>query len=231
MQATPTVSPFQTTSQSSIAAGASSKADEGNSALNAVDFQNFLTLLTAQLRNQDPLDPADSTEFVAQLAQFTSVEQLVNVNNKLDSLASAMVADGIDKYSSWIGKNAEAKSAPAYVDGSSPVRYRLSGLSDASRVETVITSKSGTEITRFQSLNGPTVQSWDGKVNGVAVPQGSYAVTALYYNRDNEVIGEEIANTFGTVREVRLDGAEPSIVLEGGVTVEPEQITGLGLAN
>jgi len=230
MQATPTVSPFQTPTSAATAASAAAKAKGGNSALEAVDFQNFLTLLTAQLRNQDPLDPADSTEFVAQLAQFTSVEQLVNVNNKLDSLASAMVADGIDKYSGWIGKEAEAKSAPVYVDGTAPVKYRLSGDSQAARVETIITSKSGTEITRFQSLNGSSVQSWDGKVNGVAVQPGAYAVTALYYNRNNEVIAEEIANTFGSVREVRLDGAEPTIVFKGGVTVDPEQITGLGLA-
>ncbi len=231
MQASPTVSPFQTTSSAAAAAaGASKKPEDGNAALGAADFQNFLKLLTAQLRHQDPLDPADSTEFVAQLAQFTSVEQLVNVNSKLDSLASAMVADGIDKYSGWIGKEAEAKDAPVYVDGTAPVKYRLSGNTDAARVETVITSATGVEITRFQSLNGSSVQSWNGMVNGTPVQPGSYAVTALYYNRDNEVIGEEIANTFGSVREVRLDGAEPSIVLKGGVTIDPEQVTGLGLA-
>lgn len=223
-----TVSPFNQQTTSSQAASAAAKAKD-NSALDAVDFQNFLTLLTAQLRHQDPLDPADSTEFVAQLAQFTSVEQLVNVNNKLDSLASAMVADGIDKYAGWIGKEAEAKSAPAYVDGTAPVKYRLSGVDGASRVETIITSSTGVEVTRFQSLNGTSVQNWNGMANGKPVTPGAYAVTALYYNRDNQVIGEEIANTFGGVREVRLDGAEPSIVLAGGIAVDPEQIAGLGL--
>ncbi|PQA87415.1 flagellar hook capping FlgD N-terminal domain-containing protein [Hyphococcus luteus] len=229
MQATPTVSPFTQPQQSSGAtAAAGAKEGESNPALNAADFQNFLKLLTAQLRNQDPLNPADSTEFVAQLAQFSSVEQLVNANTKLDNIASAMVADGIEKYAGWIGKKAEAIDAPAYFDGTNPVEYRLSGLSEASRVEAVITDPAGQEVTRFDTVNGAMVQSWNGVVDDESAAPGVYAVTALYYDEDGKVIGEEIANTFGGVREVRLEGDEPSIILEGGVDLEPDQVAGLG---
>ena len=229
MQA-PSVSPFQTPTATAAASAsaANGKEDDKNSALSAVDFQNFLTLLTAQLRNQDPLDPADSTEFVAQLAQFSSVEQLVVANNKLDSISSAIVADGIEKYAGWIGKQAEATSAPAYFDGE-PLQYRLSGASDASRVETVITNQSGKEVARFASQNSGAVQTWDGLVSGAPAPTGAYAVTAMYYGSNNEVIGEEIANTFGNVREVRFSGDTPAIVLTGGVEIKPSQIAGLGL--
>ncbi|VAW04118.1 Flagellar basal-body rod modification protein FlgD, partial [hydrothermal vent metagenome] len=76
--------------------------------VNGVDFQNFLTLLTAQLRNQDPLSPADSTEFVAQLASFSSVEQLVRANGQLETISSAITGGGIDQYADWIGRSAEA---------------------------------------------------------------------------------------------------------------------------
>lgn len=230
MQATPTISPFiqpQQSNDAAAAAGAGAK-EKSNPALNAADFQNFLQLLTAQLRNQDPLNPADSTEFVAQLAQFSSVEQLVNANSKLDNIASAMVADGIDKYAGWIGKNAEATDAPAYFDGVNPVNYRLAGNSKAQNVETVITDPLGNEVARFASLNGPMVQSWNGMVDGEPAQPSLYAVTALYYDKDGKVVGEEIANTFGGVREVRLDGEEPSIILEGGVDLEPNQVAGLG---
>lgn len=232
MQAAPSISPFQTQTGSNAAANTSAKAAAGdNSALDAVDFQNFLTLLTAQLRNQDPLDPADSTEFVAQLAQFTSVEQLVVANSKLDSIASAMVADGIDKFAGWIGREAEAKSAPAYFDGENPVNYRLSGNPDAARVETVVANQFGQEITRFGSLNGSSVQSWNGLAsNGAPAQQGAYAITAIYYASDGTALSEEIANTFGGVREVRLnDGGAPAIVFDGGVEVTPDQVVGLGL--
>lgn len=229
MQASPTVSPFNPLpSAGQQSSGGDSTRSSSNATLESVDFENFLTLLTAQLRNQDPLDPSDSTEFVAQLAQFTSVEQLVNVNNKIDDLASALVAEGIDKFASWIGKQAEVASAPAFFDGSTPVDYRFSGNSKATRVETVITSSTGKEVTRFPSLNGSVTQSWDGTVDGQSVSVGSYAVTALYYDSQDNLVGEEIANTFGGVQAVRLDDGDTKIVLNGGVELRPDQVLGLG---
>ena len=227
MQAASNVSPYSQPQQSSQTPAANKTADD-SSALDTVDFQNFLTLLTAQLRNQDPLNPADSTEFVAQLAQFTSVEQLVNANNKLDNIASLLVADGIEKYSGWIGKKAETVGAVGYFDGADPVEYRLSGLSEASKVETVITDSKGKEVSRFTSLNGAMVQSWDGMIDGAPAPAGAYAVTAIYYDKDSQPIGEEIANVFGKVNAVRLNGDEPEIILEGGIRLEPDQIAGIG---
>ena len=50
------------------------------------DFQTFLKLLTAQMRHQDPLEPLDSTQFVAQLAAFSSVEQQIETNTKLETI-------------------------------------------------------------------------------------------------------------------------------------------------
>src|SRR5688572_32958290 len=50
------------------------------------DYTNFLTLLTAQLKNQDPLSPMDATQFTQQLVQFSAVEQQINGNKKLDQL-------------------------------------------------------------------------------------------------------------------------------------------------
>ncbi len=65
-----------TTQTASSAAGTS----------NTLDYNNFLKLLVAQLKNQDPTSPADPTTFVSQLASFSSVEQQVNANSKLDAL-------------------------------------------------------------------------------------------------------------------------------------------------
>ena len=52
------------------------------------DYNKFLTLLTAQIQNQDPLEPVDSTQFVAQLAQLSQVEQAVQTNTQLETLSS-----------------------------------------------------------------------------------------------------------------------------------------------
>jgi len=229
MQAAPIIPTTQSQQASSANVAGAANGKKENGALNAVDFQNFLTLLTAQLKNQDPLDPADSTEFVAQLAQFSSVEQLVNANSKLDSIASAIGGGGIDKYASWIGREAEASNAPAYFDGD-PMKYRLSGSSEAAYIETVISDRLGREVARFPSVNSTGVQSWNGAVNGAPVAHGAYAVNAIYYAADGTVLGQEAANTFGGVREVRLNAeSEPAIVLEGGVEITPAQIAGLGV--
>ena len=83
-------------------AGQSSPANAASGAL-ASDFETFLKLLTSQLRNQDPLKPLDSTDFVAQLASFSAVEQQVNTNTKLDQLLGALTRSGIDEAASRPG--------------------------------------------------------------------------------------------------------------------------------
>ena len=55
----------------------------------SVDYQSFLKLLVAQMKNQDPTSPMESTDYVAQLATFSQVEQSVQINNKLDSILQA----------------------------------------------------------------------------------------------------------------------------------------------
>jgi flagellar basal-body rod modification protein FlgD len=55
----------------------------------AVDYQSFLRLLVAEMKNQDPTNPMDSTQYVAQLASFSQVEQSVQINSKLDQLLQA----------------------------------------------------------------------------------------------------------------------------------------------
>ena len=57
---------------------------------NDAQMNQFLTLLTAQLKNQDPMQPTDPTQFVAQLAQFSTVEQLVQGNTKLDTISQSL---------------------------------------------------------------------------------------------------------------------------------------------
>ncbi len=62
----------------------------------SLDYDAFLQLLLAQMQNQDPLNPADSTEYVAQLATFSQVEQSLLTNNKLDALLASNAMSQID---------------------------------------------------------------------------------------------------------------------------------------
>ncbi len=213
----------QSSGNATPALGASKGTADAPSA--GVDFQNFLTLLTAQLRNQDPLSPADSTEFVAQLASFSSVEQLVRANGQLETIASAITGDSIDQFADWIGRSAEAPGGSVYFSGE-PVRFRLSGEPGATRAETIIFDPSGSEVARFDASIGRQVQTWDGQAGGNAVENGVYKITAAYYN-DEGLIRTDTANTFGVVNEIRLDGGAAALRLEGDIEVDPSDVVAL----
>lgn len=75
-------------SVNSVQPGATTAASDPASKT-AVDYQSFLRLLVAEMKNQDPTKPMDSTQYVAQLASFSQVEQSVQINNRLDQLLQA----------------------------------------------------------------------------------------------------------------------------------------------
>ena len=87
----------------------------GSRAINS-DFDTFLKMLTAQMRNQDPLNPVESADFAVQLATFSSVEQQVQTNELLSDLGAQMTTLGMGQLSGWIGLEAEAR-APARFTG------------------------------------------------------------------------------------------------------------------
>jgi len=96
-------------SVSSVGTGSPS-GSSSTGATNTLDYNDFLQLLIAQLQNQDPTAPTDSTQFVSQLATFSQVEQSVNTNSKLDSLltsSSLSLADAV------IGKTITAADGSA----------------------------------------------------------------------------------------------------------------------
>ncbi|WP_127078152.1 flagellar hook assembly protein FlgD [Rhodomicrobium lacus] len=100
-----TTSSTATTSNESTSTSSTSKTS-------TLDYNSFLQLLVAQLQNQDPTDPTDPTQFISQLASFSSVEQLVNANSRLDTL---LTQNAISQGASLIGKT--VTSADGTVSG------------------------------------------------------------------------------------------------------------------
>lgn len=114
MTTVPTVNSSTSTQQTSNTSSTTSA---------GLNYDSFLKLLTAQMQYQDPTKPMDATQFVAQLASFSNVEQAIKTNNKLDSLLvsqSLMQVDGlIDKYvTSMDGKiTGQIKEVHIYANG------------------------------------------------------------------------------------------------------------------
>ena len=162
---------------------------------------DFLKLLLAQLKNQDPLNPADNTEFVAQLAQFSSLEQLTTMNTSLeDTLAfnqsmSASINNAM--MVNMIGSTVTARSEAFVFDGlqSVPLQFELDSDITACTIE--ISDENGA-LVRTISLDemqmGLQTVVWDGLTNGgVMAGDGAYtyAVTGLD-NVLNEVEGTPV---------------------------------------
>lgn len=192
------------------------------SSVQSVDFQSFLQLLTAQLRNQDPLSPLQSTEFVAQLASFSTVEQLVKANARLDAIAGG-ASNHLQTLSAWIGLEAGVAGAPAAFDGA-PVEFRLTPNRGADRVEVVISDSRGDEAARFLGANSSESQYWDGSTpNGAAAP-GLYTIEAAYFSGGREIERAGVA-TFSRIVEVSSSRGETTIGMASGVAIAPEAIS------
>ena len=145
----------------------------------ADDFAQFLNLLTAQLQNQDPLNPMETNEFTNQLVAFAGVEQQINTNQKLDSLVALQLGTAYSQSQSYIGNEISYVSSEfEYTGDPSTIRYSLSGNADTS--STIFIYNEFGEIVYSQDAQrgaGAHEFTWDGTLNGggVAVP-GTYEI-------------------------------------------------------
>ncbi len=94
------------------------------------NFDTFLKVLTAQIQNQDPLSPMDSSQFTQQLVQFSGVEQQIKTNSSLDTLISTSNSTAGAALSGYLGQTAEIDSSGAQFNGD-PVHWKYTLPTDA----------------------------------------------------------------------------------------------------
>lgn len=140
----------------------------------------FLQLLVTQLQNQDPLNPQKNEEFVAQLAQFSSVEQLSNANEALQSLYLAMSSMNNASMTQLLGKEVTAYGDTFHYDGAGPQTLEWESSGSAENVTLTITDSSG-KVVYTDSLGnidaGRGSVTWDGSsIEGTAA-EGDYTFT------------------------------------------------------
>lgn len=201
--------------------------DEAGLSAAASDFETFLSLLTAQMRNQDPLKPMESTEFVAQLASFSSVEQQIRSNERLDAILQALTGGGAAGLADWIDREVRS-AAPAPFDGA-PLEVGTSPQAGATRAVLVIRSAAGEELGRLETDPRASSIYWEGETGTRRLPPGDYAFSVEYLD-DETFLGATEGQTYARVREVRLDRDQPRLVLESGAEISPEDATAVRAA-
>ena len=196
----------------------------------AGNFTQFLTLLTTQLKNQNPLDPMDTNQFTQQLVQFAGVEQQLKTNDRLDSILTNAKASAVSTASSFVGRTvtADGLTSTLGTDGASwtltPAR--------AARIAVITISDAGGNVVATKSTTlaaGAQTFTWDGRgSSGLTQPAGTYSIrvdaldaTGASVNVDTKVTGQ--------VDSVDLDGTEPVLVI-GNSRVPLSSVKAVGAA-
>lgn len=172
-----TVSNTSNLSSSQIAAAQNNTATGSGTSI-ANNFDQFLTLLTTQLRNQNPLDPLDTNQFTQQLVQFAGVEQQLKQNETLTALLAVSKATTGASAIGFVGQTVTADGAATQLkDGKA--EWKLNNSKGGTGTITIKDTKGNVVFTETKALTaGDQTYSWDGKTStGSTAPEGEYVIT------------------------------------------------------
>lgn len=192
----------------------------------AENFDNFLRLLTTQLKYQDPLSPMDTSEFTNQLTQFSQVEQAIKTNAKLDELLALNQMSQALSAANFIGKEVEAKTnSVSLQNGAAEIVYALPG--GVSRAVLRIMDSSGRIVRAVDSdtSEGRHNFIWDGKdSNGVQLPtKDIYSLSIKAVGSNGEPLDGTAVGIVGVIDEVVTEGGVITLMI-GEVSVDFDQI-------
>ena len=194
----------------------------------------FLQLLITKLQNQDPLRPMEDEDFIAQLAQFSTLEQMHNIAEgiseanqwdflQMQSLNNAMAA-------SLVGKDVQAAYSGLYVGKDNSPRFSFTVPSYAPTVEVTVRDAEGSVVATLVEENvspGTCTLQWDGKDEfGQRVPEGHYTLEVVAHDANGDTYAPELT-LVGTVEAVTYrDGA--AYLRVDGVEIPLGDITAIG---
>lgn len=202
--------------------GASNSLSQVASNKLTADYQSFLKLLTAQLTNQDPLEPMDSSTFVSQLAQLSQVEQSIQTNSHLESIAAQLSTAGLSSDLGLIGREVSVPGGVFdLVSGRANVDYMLD--TTANDVIAIITDSAGETVAQIDDLptGADTLHSftWNGLgTDGQKVADGIYNAEIIAMDPDGNILGAT-AYTKAVVDRLTLSGGASVLHLNNGDTV------------
>jgi len=198
------------TAASVSAAGKTDNAEMGK--------EDFLHLLTTQLANQDPLNPMDNTQFASQLAEFSGLEQLINIGKGMEQLALAQAVNNGTDMVGFIGKEVVFQGNSFSYGGEGGEDLTIDLAAPASKVTVSVYDDEGTLVSTFEA--GPMEEGvgevrWDGTdLNGQPVEAGDYTFEVSAEDADGGWV-EARARRSGVVTGVTYESGYPELVVGG----------------
>ncbi|WP_250532606.1 flagellar hook assembly protein FlgD [Caballeronia sp. AZ10_KS36] len=205
-------------------ASSSSSSTSSTGGTSASDLQNtFLTLLVTQLKNQDPTNPADSSQMTSQLAQINTVTGIGQLNTSLSSLATQLSAGQSTQAAMLIGSNVLAPGSSMTVSSGASSTFGVQLANDVSDLQIVVKDKSGNIVNTLdlgaQGSGVVPVSGWtpvDSK--GATLADGTYTITA-----QGTINGQQATATTLSASQVQsvvqMTGGTPGLKLSNGSTV------------
>ena len=198
--------------------GTSSGSSTANSAssLGTLGGTDFITLMLAQLQNQDPTSPVDSNTFLTQLAQLSEVQGITSLNTNFSTLSSSLTSNQAMQASSLLGHQVLVSSSTATLAAGATVTGAVNVPQTTSQVTLSITDSNGNVVNQINlgaQSAGLANFSWNGTMgNGSPAPAGTYTLTAQYAGA---VSGGAAATTLvnGTVDSVSMGAGSAGMTL------------------
>lgn len=194
------------------------------------DYQSFLKLLVAQVQNQDPMAPMDSTTFVSQLAQLSQVEQAIMTNTNLEKVVDRLDVSQAFSDVALIGRDVRVASDSVELnDGVASFDYAMSDT--ASNISISILAEDGTVVrTLAQPVTtpgSPVTVLWDGfDGSGRQLADGTYSVRINAVNVEGNAVASQIT-TATSVRQISYKDGVPMLVLGNGEEIPSSSILGV----
>jgi flagellar basal-body rod modification protein FlgD len=207
-------------STSNATSSTSSTASSGsNTAMGETDF---LQLMIEELKNQDPMNPMDGTQYASQLAQFSSLEQLTNLNNTMTASAASnsTLTQSINNMmvSNLIGKETKLSGSDIVLNGQSSIDLGYNLPSQASSVEVNIYDSNGALV---KTINSPKLSSGDSKLswdltdnNGSKVSNGNYTFKVTAADASGSSITASLYK-YGTIDGVKFNSSGTVVLIDG----------------
>lgn len=176
----------------------------------------FLTLFTTQLKNQSPLSPMENEAFVAQLAQFSSLESMKGMQQSIENLAAEMKFDRFYAGANFLGKSVTVDSGIVQAGSGETINAEISLATAADTALFAVYDAQDKLVYKEQSgphMPGPVKFTWDGvDENDEMVPPGTYRIVAS--QEQNGLFQSRRVRTSDTISSIRWDENIENIVLE-----------------
>src|SRR5579871_3988284 len=193
----------------------------------AGNFDTFLTLLTTQLQNQDPLNPTDSNQFTQQLVEFSQVEQQINTNDNLKTLINQGSSQTGAYAVSYLGKSVTVTNGNApLVKGAADWSYNLG--TQAAQTALSVTDANGNVVFSGagETAAGNHDFAWNGQDgNGTQLPDGVYTLHVTATAADGTGVTSQVSSK-GIVSEVDMTGGTPKLLI-GPMPVSLSDVAGV----